>query len=107
METWSYFPVRVCVLGVKCRAGFGRRWLFDGGTIGNRVKSGKFGTFKVLLAQNKREKKFFSESQGENNHPQKRYGAAACVSGEESQELGIQAQEDAPVPAGSVPPLHL
>lgn len=74
METWGYFPGRICVLGVKCRAGFGSRWLFHGGTIGNRVKSGKFGTFKVLLVLNKREKNIFSESQGGNNHPQKRYG---------------------------------
>lgn len=58
METRSYFPVRVCVLGVKCRAGLGSRWLFYGGTIGNGVKSGKFGASKVLLALNKRKKKF-------------------------------------------------
>lgn len=58
METRSYFPVRVCVLGVKCRAGLGSPWLFDGGTIGNGVKSGKFGASKVLLALNKRKKKF-------------------------------------------------
>lgn len=74
METWGYFPVRICVLGVKCRAGFGSRWLFHDVRIGNRVKSGKFGTFKVLLVLNKREKNIFSESQGGNNHPQKRYG---------------------------------
>lgn len=57
METWSYFPVRVCVLGVKCRAGLGSRWLFHGGTTGTGVKSKKFGISKVLLALNKREKK--------------------------------------------------
>lgn len=56
METWSYFPVGVCVLGVKCRAGLGSRWLFHGGMIRNGVKSRKFGTCEVLLALNKRQK---------------------------------------------------
>lgn len=61
----------------------------------------------MLLALNKREKKIFPESQGGNNRPQKCCGAGACFSGEEGQEPGIQAQEDAPVPAGSVHPPHL
>lgn len=106
METWSFFPLGICMLGVECRAGLGSRWLLHGGMIGNGVKPCKIGTFKVLLALNKREK-IFPESQGGSNRPQKCCGAGACFSGEERQEPGIQAQEDAPVPAGSVCPLHL